>query len=230
LTLRRGRSAAAGSRKDQKDDQRQESSRPPLWPSFLAHGPVLHGSKIAQLAAPVKSRRKQLFSGAAAGAELGRKAALQQGWLPCPWAGAADRRYPTSGEWRSRAGGGSGAPSARPGSPNPGRFRRRPEELAICRERWRPQRRHSDHSYLIQGGSRGIIWPRQMGEPSLSGESCLEELPDSQRQVLSRPRSTWVDQGVGKVAPRNQKWGQAGESRVLTTTATEKIPARAQRG
>jgi hypothetical protein len=66
----------------------------------------------------------------------------------------------------------------------------------------------------------------EMGEPSLGGRSLsaavcgLEELPDS----LSRLWQAW-----DKVAPRNSKWGQAGENRVLTTTATESIPASARR-
>ena len=56
-----------------------------------------------------------------------------------------------------------------------------------------------------------------VGEPPLAGMLRLEELPDSHPRALAR----------GEVAPRNSKWGQAGESRVLTTTATESIPASA---
>jgi hypothetical protein len=47
-------------------------------------------------------------------------------------------------------------------------------------------------------------------------ECRSEELPDSQSP------------SGDKVAPRNSKWGQAGESRVLTTTATESTPAVAR--
>jgi hypothetical protein len=69
-----------------------------------------------------------------------------------------------------------------------------------------------------------------MGEPSLGSGSlcggCLEELPDSQSCLWGAYRA---NRERDKVAPRNGKWGQAGESRVLTTTATESIPADAPR-
>jgi len=61
-----------------------------------------------------------------------------------------------------------------------------------------------------------------MGEPSLGSAGWLEELPDSWPR--SSGGSPWE---LGKVATRNRKWGQAGESRVLTTTTTERIPASA---
>ncbi len=64
-----------------------------------------------------------------------------------------------------------------------------------------------------------------MGEPLLGGgqpETVIyrsEELPDSRSRTF---------QVRDEVAPRNSKWGQAGESRVLTTTATERIPTSAR--
>jgi len=79
--------------------------------------------------------------------------------------------------------------------------------------------------YLICTHSRGIISSGQMGEPLLGGgqpETVIyrsEELPDSRSRTF---------QVRDEVAPRNSKWGQAGESRVLTTTATERIPTSAR--
>lgn len=45
-----------------------------------------------------------------------------------------------------------------------------------------------------------------MGEPPLGGVCCPEELPDSQSCL-------GLGLGQEKAAPRNRKWGQAGESR-----------------
>jgi hypothetical protein len=53
-------------------------------------------------------------------------------------------------------------------------------------------------------------------------ERRLEELPDSRSCIPDVREADWERD---RVAPRNSKWGQAGESRVLTTTATESIPA-----